>query len=85
MRVCVESGFLSSLASMQKSQDFVAGEHEASIKLILKGQEAMQADITEIKLAVAERKGERRMVMWIVGGVSTMASVVISWFAARIH
>jgi hypothetical protein len=64
-------------------QSFTLGEHEADIRALIEGQGRIERDIAAIKDTLAERKGERRMVVWLVGGASTLASVIVSYILSK--
>lgn len=64
--------------------DFTLGKHEQAIEQLLLAQQQMQADIAEIKKILAERAGERRMILWlvsvsgaVVGAVCTLIFKVV--------
>jgi len=65
-------------------QIFTLGEHNAAIRDLLVGQKAMQDDITEIKESLAERRGERRAILWLGGTISTVISFVVTAIAALV-
>lgn len=54
--------------------DFRIGQHEASIKYLVDEMAALRADVTAIREALAERRGERRVALWTAGGVGGLVS-----------
>lgn len=58
--------------------DFTLGKHEQAIQTLLTGQEQMQRDLGEIRDILAERRGERRVGLWLVGAVGTAVSLLVS-------
>ena len=55
---------------------FTLGSHAAQLELLVKGQAHMQDDITDIKETLSERKGERRVILWLAGSVGTIGGIM---------
>jgi hypothetical protein len=49
------------------------------IEEVLTEQRATRADIQQIKESLAEKRGERRVGLWVVGAVSAATSAVVGW------
>ena len=52
--------------------DIMLGSHDEAIRALLHGQQNMQSDIEAIKLYMAERRGERRVGLWVLCSGSAM-------------
>jgi hypothetical protein len=58
--------------------EFKLGEHEQAIQMLLEGQDRLEKAVLEIKLSLAEKKGERRVVVWIAGIAGTLAAGLVT-------
>lgn len=67
--------------------DFTLGQHSQAIANLEKEVSELRADVREILTIVAEKRGERRMGLGVVGFVSTVVSgvvtAIITMFASK--
>lgn len=64
--------------------EFRLGENSAAIKLMLASQSRMELDIAEIRSALAERKGERRVSVYIAGGLGSVAMFLLTLIGRKL-
>lgn len=62
---------------------FVAGQHEAIIKSLSEDMAEVKSAVQRIELHLAEKRGERKAVLWIAGSAGGVVSAVIA-IAARV-
>lgn len=58
--------------------DFKLGQHEQAIVNLEREVRELRADVRQILTIVAEKRGERRMGLGVVGFVSTIVSGVVT-------
>lgn len=58
--------------------EFKLGEHEQAIQTLLEGQERLEQAVLEIKLLLAEKRGERRVALWMAGVVGSLAASLVA-------
>jgi len=56
--------------------EFILGQHENAIRTLLERTERISDDVNEIKTLLAERRGERRVALWVAGVVGAVASTL---------
>ena len=71
-------------------QNFNLGRHEALIEQLVKGQDTLIERVTAIEQILAEKRAERRMVVWAGGSVAGALGALCIWilktaFAAVVH
>lgn len=72
---------------MMPPNDFMLGEHAATIDMLVRGQQEMGKDIGEIKDILSARDGERGALRWIAttgaGVVGATLAMLVHWFNAK--
>ena len=56
--------------------DFMLGQHAATLETLVESQLAMRGEIQQILSALSERKGERRMLLWLVGLIGSASGAI---------
>lgn len=57
--------------------EFKVGGHDQAIKMILESQARMETSIAEIRDAISEQKGERRVAVWVAGAAGSAFMVLL--------
>lgn len=57
---------------------FTLGQHDQAIQLILDRVERIEEKVDKLALALAERQGERRVVVWFVSVASGVVGALIT-------
>lgn len=57
------------------------GRHEALIEQLAQDSAQMRADVRQILETLAERRGERRITLWLAGGAGAVASTIVGFVA----
>lgn len=60
----------------ESTVEFKLGEHESTLQTLITGQERMQKDVQRILVVLAEKRGERRVGIWVAGLVGGLASAL---------
>lgn len=68
-----------------ESTDYTLGSHASTLRMLVEGQARMEASIEEIKKTISETKGERRVLMWMIGTAGTIASIIMTFILQRGH
>lgn len=58
--------------------EFKLGEHEQAIQQLLDSQVRLEGWVLEIREALAEKKGERRVALWAAGVAGSVAAALVS-------
>lgn len=58
--------------------EFKLGEHEQAIRQLAEDMATVKTDVAEIKMMLAEKRGERRIALWAAGAAGSIAATVIS-------
>ena len=60
------------------SDSFKLGEHESKIEQLAADMELVKQAVMRIEIALAEKRGERRVALWAAGGMGTAASTLVT-------
>lgn len=58
--------------------EFKLGEHEQAIQTLLEGFQRLEKSVLEIKILLAEKRGERRAALWMAGVVGSLAASLVA-------
>lgn len=58
--------------------EFTLGEHSEAIRTLQTDLTVVKETVLRIELALAEKKGERRVALWAAGVVGTAAAALVS-------
>lgn len=58
--------------------DFRIGEHAQAIRILLMQQSKMADDLEEIKILLAEQRGQRKVAAWVAGGIASAVSLLFT-------
>ena len=64
----------------RRDNGFLLGRHAALLETLAVGQEEMRQDVRTILNTLAEKKGERRIMLWTasaLGGISGLAASLV--------
>lgn len=64
---------------MAAAEDFTLGEHNAAIRQLLRDQRQMREDLAEIRVILAERRGERRATLWFVSTTGALIGAAVAF------
>lgn len=64
-----------------RENEFVLGEHNAAIEQLLQNQQIIQRDIGEIRQILAERRGERRVALWVASAGGAILVFLVRFVA----
>lgn len=57
---------------------FIAGQHEALIKQLSDDMADVKSAVLRIELHMAEKRGERKAILWMAGSAGGVVSAVIA-------
>ncbi|HEX7019006.1 MAG TPA: hypothetical protein VF159_03280 [Gemmatimonadaceae bacterium] len=58
--------------------DFTLGQHEQAINQLSSDVKEIKATVLRIELALAEKRGERRVALWLASAAGTAAAAAVS-------
>lgn len=58
------------------SDQFTLGQHEEAINTLLQRTERIETAVSEIQLALAEKRGERRVALWAASAAGGFVAFV---------
>lgn len=62
-------------------ESFTAGRHEAMIETLSADMADVKASVARIETTLAEKRGERRIILWLAGTVGAGASALVAVIA----
>jgi hypothetical protein len=66
------------------SDAYKIGEHEAKIDMLVTGMAQLQQDVSDIKSTLAEKRGERRVGLWVSstasGAIGAVMTLLLRWW-----
>jgi hypothetical protein len=65
--------------------NFIAGAQQATIVSLSKDMAEVKAAVLRIEITLAERRGERRTVLWLAASVGSLASGIVALIARRFN
>jgi hypothetical protein len=68
---------------MADSPAFIAGQHEAQIKALYEDMASVKADVQWIREHLAERRGERRVSLYLAGTGGGIVATLVTFFGRK--